>query len=444
MNIIFLVLGILIGAVISWLYFKTKITGGIDDSDLTQKMNDLQNQLLTIDNKYRDADKQKSIAENQIDILQQNFHGKEQEFISEKNSMKDELKTERIKFDAERDKVDKLNERVARAEEVFTKQKEKLAEITQEKEELNKKLLSEFEVIANKILEEKSQKFTDQNKSNLDIILNPLKERIKDFEEKVDKTYKTESTERISLKKEIEMLVSLNKQVSEEANNLSKALKGDVKKQGNWGEIMLEKVLENSGLRKDEEYKTQFSYTDETGSRKQPDVVVMLPDNKHIVVDSKVSLVAYDKNYQNANTLNSPEFVLLFIPIESMFSLAMQADAELFNFAWDRKIVIVSPSTLLATLRTVASVWKQERQTRNAIKIAEESGKLYDKFVGFITDMEKIDKNLNDAKGSYNDAMGKLRNGNGNVIKKVEELKTLGAKTTKAIPEKFLDTDKEI
>lgn len=353
-------------------------------------------------------------------------------------------------------------------------QAEKYSELKSEVDNLNKKYTIEFENLANKILDEKTSKFTEQNKTNLDIILNPLKEKIKEFENKVDATYKAEAAERNSLKGEISSLVKLNQQISAEAANLAKALKGDNKMQGNWGEIILEKILESSGLKKDVEYKTQDSTTNEEGKRILPDVVIYLPDNKHIVVDSKVSLLAYegvvnaetvedkerftkehllslrthvkllsDKNYQSALGINSPDFVLLFIPIESSFGIAVQADQELFSFAWERKIVIVSPSTLLATLRTIASLWKQERQTRNHLEIAKTGGELYDKFTGFVADMLDLGRKLEQGQNTYKDAMNKLVDGRGNVVKQIEKLKDLGAKATKDLPKSLVERAEE-
>ena len=351
---------------------------------------------------------------------------------------------------------------------------EKLKTQREELDKLQKTFSTEFENLANKILEDKSKKFTEQNKTNLDNILNPLKEKIKTFEEKVEKSYNTEAAERNSLKGEIKALVTLNKQISEEANNLAKALKGDSKKQGNWGEIILEKVLERSGLQRGTEYEMQVSFTDEAGKRVQPDAIIYLPDKKHIVVDAKVSLVAYEsfvnaptdeerernlqahvisvknhikglseKNYQSLGQLDTPDFVLLFMPIESSFSLAVQADNELFNYAWERKIVIVSPSTLLATLRTIASIWKQERQTRNALEIAKQSGDLYDKFVGFVEELIVVGRKMTDAKGSYDEAMKKLSTGKGNLIRRAETIKELGAKTTKDIPQPLIERSQD-
>jgi DNA recombination protein RmuC len=276
------------------------------------------------------------------------------------------------------------------------------------------------------------------------------------------------------LRGEIKALITLNKQISDEANNLTKALKGDVKKQGNWGEIILEKILERSGLQKGVEFEMQVSIASEEGKRMQPDTIIYLPDKKHIIIDSKVSLVAYEafvnahtdeereeylhkhvasvkkhidelskKNYQSLEQLNAPDFVLLFMPIESSFGLAVQADNELFNYAWERKIVIVSPSTLLATLRTIASIWKQERQTRNALEIAKQSGDLYDKFVGFVDDLLSLGKKMNEAKNFYDNAMNKLSTGKGNLVSKTEKIKELGAKASKSIPQPLLEKAKE-
>jgi len=307
---------------------------------------------------------------------------------------------------------------------------------------------------------------TAVNQKNMGDVLNPLKEKIELFEKKVDDTYKQGLKDQTDLRAELKKLYDLNSKISEEANNLTKALKGDVKKQGNWGEVVLERILERSGLNEGEQgYQKQFSDTSDDGKRIQPDVVINLPDNKHVIVDSKVSLVAYEKavnandenerlkyvkehllslkshikglsekHYQTARTLNSPDFVLLFIPVESSFSLAIQEDQELFSFAWDLKVVLVSPSTLLATLRTIASIWQQENQTRNAIEIARQGGALYDKFVGFIVDMEKIGKGISATQNNYNDAMNKLHAGSGNLVSRVESIKKLGAKTTKELP----------
>lgn len=345
---------------------------------------------------------------------------------------------------------------------------EKLQQQKADLEERMSYFKNEFEVLANKILEEKTQKFTEQNRTNLDVILNPLKDKIQDFEKKVETAYKTEAAERNSLKGEITALMQLNKQLSDEANKLAQTLRNDNKTQGSWGELMLEKILEYSGLEKDREYKMQYSETNEEGRRLQPDAIVFLPDEKHIIIDAKVSLIAYDahihaqsdeertqflnqhtlsvrnhikmlseKNYQQLKNLNTPDFVLLFMPIESSFGLALQADRELYQFAWDRRIVIVTPSTLLATLKTIASVWKQEKQNRNTREIAEAAGKMYDKFSLFLADLEKINHHLDQTKKVYEEACNKLSTGRGNLIKRAQEIRALGAKVSKELPLSF-------
>ena len=364
------------------------------------------------------------------------------------------------------------NNRATRAEENLKAQREISQKQQQNLEELQQKFTLEFSNIANKLLDEKSAKFTAQNQSNLDQILNPLKANIKSFEEKVEKVYQTEAAERSQLKGVIFQLMDQSKQIQTDANNLTKALKGDNKKQGTWGEIILERVLETSGLVKDREYSIQKSLNSAEGARLQPDVIVNLPDEKNLIVDAKISLVAYErmvsaeeeeekltylkqhllsiknhidglsaKNYQHLYAINSPDFVLLFIPIEASFSVTVQADTELFNYAWDKKVVLVSPTTLLATLRTIASIWKVDRQNKNVFEIAEEAGALYDKFVGFLNDMEKIGKHIEQTQKAHDDAFKKLQYGSGNLIGKVEKIKKLGAKTksNKHIDTKFLD-----
>ena len=359
--------------------------------------------------------------------------------------------------------------RVSKAEEQLIAQRQRLAEQEASIREIQQKFQLEFQNIANKLLEEKSQKFIETNRSSMDILLNPLKENIKAFEEKVDKVYNMEAAERNTLKGVISQLMELNQTISNEAQNLTKALKGDNKKQGNWGEVILERVLERSGLVKDREYRLQASLTDAEGNRLQPDAIIDLPDEKHLIIDSKVSLIAYErlvnaeteeerklyskahvesirghvlnlssKNYHDLYQLNSPDFVLLFVPIESSFSFAVQIDAELFSDAWDKRVVIVSPSTLLATLRTIASIWKQERQNRNVLEIARLSGAMYDKCVGFIGDMEGIGKNIKLSQNAYDSAIGKLTEGNGNLTKTAERIKGLGAKANKQLDQKYI------
>ncbi len=462
MDIIFLIIGILIGAVVVWFYAKSQKS----DSAEVKRANE----------KLFEEEKQKLVLQTQIDNYKNEIAKLAKEIQDEKEYHQSVLAAERSKYEQDlntlRNDFIESTKKLESARTHFQNQEQKIKEQKEEIENLHKKLTIEFENIANKILDEKSQKFTEQNKTNMDIILNPLKDKIKQFEEKVEKAYSEETKERISLKTEIKHLMDLNKQVSDEANNLAKALKGDTKKQGNWGEVILEKVLERSGLIKGQEYQTQFSTSNDEGSRIQPDAVVFLPDNKHVIVDSKVSLVAYEafvnaenendkikflkehvnsvkshvkqlseKSYQTSPDLNTPDFVLLFMPIESAFSVAIQGEQDLFAYAWDSKIVIVSPSTLLATLRTIASIWKQERQTKNALEIAKQSGALYDKFVGFIEDLDKIGKSIETSKNAYDAALNKLKTGSGNLIKRASDIQKLGAKTQKQIPDKFISDD---
>ena len=380
----------------------------------------------------------------------------------EKNRLIDELLYERTQ-------LAQANQSLESARAYYKSQQEKLREQKAEIEQIRTQFQREFENVAEKLLKEKSKEFTDINRSNLDVILNPLKENLKAFEDKVEKVYNMEAAERNTLKGVITQLMDLNKQISDEAQNLTKALKGDNKKQGNWGEVILERVLERSGLVRDQEYRIQAAMQATDGTRYQPDVIIDLPDEKHLIIDSKVSLIAYEKlvnadteddrklfakahvesirghvtglsakKYHDLYKINSPDFVLLFVPIESSFSIAVQLDGELFNYAWDRKVVIVSPSTLLATLRTIASMWKQERQNRNVLEIARLSGDMYDKFVGFLSDMDSIGKNINQTQSAYNNAISKLSEGRGNLTTTAEKIKKLGAKADKQIDQKYI------
>lgn len=355
---------------------------------------------------------------------------------------------------------------------------EKLNEQKQDIEQLQDKFKIEFKNLANEILEEKSQKFTQQNKINMDEILKPLGEKIKDFEKKVEDTYDKGVKDQSDLKVELRRLHDLNLKLDEDAKNLTNALKSDVQKQGNWGEMVLEKILERSGLIKGQEYVLQDSTRNEEGELFKPDVVLYLPDNKHIIIDSKVSLLDYeefvnsddelirtsslkkhvdsikkhikllsDKKYYTLEKFDTPDFVLMFLPIESAFSIAIQTDPNLYNLAWDNRIVIVTPTTLLATLSTVASIWKHEKQTKNALEIARQSGDLYDKFKGFIDDLIDVGNKLRMTQKSYEASMNKLTSGKGNLVSRVERIKKLGAKTSKSIPEKILerlDEDEQI
>ncbi len=350
----------------------------------------------------------------------------------------------------------------------------KLDENKSEVEKLQEKFTKEFENLANKILEEKSKKFTNQNKENIQNILQPLQEKIKGFEDKVDKTHKESIDYHAALRQQIIGLKELNTQMSKETINLTKALKGDSKTQGNWGELVLERVLEKSGLEKDREYYVQQSFTNEEGKRILPDVVIYLPDNKKMVVDSKVSLTAYEqfvnsddetkkeqflkehiaslkrhieqlseKKYEDIYKIESPDFVLLFVPIEPAFAVALNSDTNLYNKAFEKNIVIVTPTTLLATLRTIDTMWNNEKQQKNAIEIARQAGALYDKFDGLLKDLIGIGKKIDASKTDYNAAMNKLVDGRGNLIGSVEKLKKMGAKAKKSLPQNIIDRAEE-
>ena len=327
----------------------------------------------------------------------------------------------------------------------------------------------QFKNLAQEILEEKSKRFTDQNQQNIDTLLKPLNEKILEFKKRVEEVYSDETRERFALQKEIQNLASLNLKMSTEAQNLTKALKGDNKAQGNWGELVLETVLEHSGLRKGFEYDVQDAQIDAQGNRLYPDLVVHLPEKKHLVIDSKVSIAAYSrsietddkdlqakeltahvqsirahmnglsaKKYQDLYGLGSIDFVLMFIPIEPAFLAAMHHQSELFQEALSKNIILVCPSTLLATVRTVAHLWRQEHQNRNALEIARQCASLYDKFVGFVSDLEDVGQRLNQAQHSYGEAYKKLSTGRGNLITSAEKVRALGVKPTKSLPNQLL------
>lgn len=345
---------------------------------------------------------------------------------------------------------------------------EKLSNQKQEIQKLQDQLKEQFENMASRILADNREQLAHTNQERMNLILDPLKERIAAFEKKVDESYKSQSVEQGVLKSEIEKLMLLNQHMSEEARNLTLALKGDNKTQGNWGEMVLERILESSGLSKGQEYILQgedMQLRTEDGQLQKPDVIIRLPEGKHLIIDAKVSLKAYEqfscatteaernsclkmhissikghvkglseKHYHTHKKLHTPDFVLLFLPIEASFSLALGNEGnDLFSYAWERKVVIVSPTTLLATLRTAASIWKYEKQNRNALQIAEEGGRLYDKFYLFVSEMEKVGRHLQQSQDSYQEAMKRLSTGKGNLLDRADKLKSLGIATKKDI-----------
>ena len=330
--------------------------------------------------------------------------------------------------------------------------------------EAKEALSNQFKNLANEILEDKSRKFTEHNALQLDLLLKPLQTKLTEFKEQVSHSYDQEARERFALKNEIERLANLNIKMSDEARSLTNALKGDSKIQGNWGELVLESILESSGLRKGEEYLVQDSHAQADGGRLQPDVIVKLPEGRHLIIDSKVSITAYArhteasdnaiaeqellahiqsirqhiqglsaKNYTGIADLSTVDFVLMFIPIEPAFLSALKAAPNLYQDALSKNIILVCPSTLMATLRTVAHLWRQDQQNKNAMEIARQCANLYDKFVGFVEDLEQIGKRLDQAQSSYHDAFNKLKSGKGNLIKAAERVKELGVKPSKMI-----------
>lgn len=370
----------------------------------------------------------------------------------------------------ERERLLNLNSENSSLKANFRNLQERLAEQKEEVANLQEKFAAEFKNLANEIFEEKSKKFTDQNKVNLDHLLKPLGEKLQEFERKVEQTNKDSLERSTALREQIIGLRDLNERMTKEAENLTKALKGDTKVQGDWGELILERILEKSGLEKGREYFMQESYTNDAGRRLRPDVIIKLPDNKNLIIDAKASLVAYEKyanaesdqereqylkehmlslkahvkglgekNYHQLFDTGTLDYVLMFVPIESAFALLVQHGGDFYNDAHNKNIIIVSPATLIATLRTVSSIWKHEYQNRNALEIARQGGALYDKFTAFVDDLTEVGKSLDKSKMQYGEAMKKLVDGKDNLIRKTERLKELGAKTSKDMNEKILD-----
>lgn len=432
-SLLFLLLGLLIGGLIGWLFTKIRLQDGM---------------------LFKAEVEENYVSKSLHDSVANDIERYRQELAQRENELKNLAAQLSASYQSSRHLEEKL-----------LQQKDEMLRL-QEQSRL------EFENIANKLLEEKSRKFTQQNHQHMQNILTPLKERIKTFEDGVEKRFFEETRDRISLKKEIEHLRLLNEQLSQDANNLASALKGDNKAQGDWGEIQLELLLERAGLQKGIHYESQSSYKDEQGSQKRPDFIINLPENKHLIIDSKVSLVAYEqffhaaddaeqqqylkahinsirqhlkdlssKNYQHLYQINSPDYLMLFIPIEPAFAVAIQEDQRLFLDALDKNVVIVTTSTLLATMRTVAYIWKQEKQKRSVLEIARQSGLLYDKFVAFVDDLRQIGQRIEQTQSSYLDAMNKLSDAKrpgDTLIGKVEKIKELGAKTSKSLPQELL------
>ncbi|MCZ4693195.1 DNA recombination protein RmuC [Ancylomarina euxinus] len=447
MEFLYIAIGILKGMLIAWLILRKKL----NFAAATHR-----EELLIKENAF-------ILEKSELDQSRMRFEERANNLQNEKQVLQNEISTER-------EKNEKLNRSISISSTERKNLEEKLENQKIELEELQKRFTTEFENIANKILKENSKEFTSSNQKNMDEILSPIKEKLISFEKKVEETYDKELRDKISLREEVKKLYDLNTRISDEANNLTKALKGDVKKQGNWGEVVLERILERSGLTRGQEYDREVVMKNGDGQSIRPDVIIRLPEEKHIIVDSKVSLVAYerfvnaandeerehfqkehiisfkthikglaDKHYQSSDSINTPDFVLMFVPIESSFAVAVQADQELFGYAWDNKVVVVSPSTLLATLRTISSIWKQENQNKNVMEIARQGGALYDKFVSFVEDLIKLGKQMDGSQKLYQESMKKLYDGTGNLVGRAEKIRTLGAKVKKKLPQALLD-----
>lgn len=384
--------------------------------------------------------------------------------------LQDQVQTTGKELQAAVEKIAALRETVSRLETQLKEEQSQHQEKIRLLEDAREKMSLEFRNLANEIFEKKGRDFTESNRENIENILKPLREKIQQFEKKVEDTYDKESKERFSLAREIKGLQELNARISEDAVNLTNALKGESKTQGVWGEFILVRLLEQSGLRKGREYDIQVSLKTPEGGKQQPDVVIHLPENKDVIIDSKVSLTAYEryysetdeakrnealrqhilsirnhirslseKNYQNLEGVRTLDFIMMFLPVEAAFALAVEHDQTLFTEAFDRNIALVGPTTLMATLRTIQNIWRYEDQNKNALEIANRAGKLYDKFVGFTEDLEKIGNHLEQTQTSYENARKKLSSGHGNLVTNVEKLRILGAKASKSLPENLLD-----
>ncbi len=430
---LYLVFGIVIGALLMWLYLN----------------------FMRLKAQQRDG----------------NYRSQMQEKL---NLLTTEFQESKKTTDNQRQKIIELTENLAEERAKFTELRHRLVEKEQDSDtkvqQLQKQFSYQFELLAEKIFDEKSERFIFQNKNELAQILNPLQDRLKDFETKVQSMYENEAKERFSLEKELKNLVELNYELSNEANKLTNALKGQAKMRGNWGEMVLESLLEQSGLTLNQEFFVQKSFRDTNGKLFQPDVLIRYPKNRYIVIDSKVSLVAYEefcnsenaqvqkdaakahvrslkmhinslasKNYQNLPELNSLDFVLMFIPIESAYLTGLQTNKELWQYAYERKVLPVGPVNLIVVLKMISILWQHEMQNKNAREIAEKSGALYDKFVGLVADLIEVGHKMEQAQTQYRGAMNKLHTGKGNLIRRVENLKELGAKTKKSLPKSLVE-----
>jgi DNA recombination protein RmuC len=478
-----LLAGLLIGALVSWLVQRERLLAAvrqsvaenqIEQARLSERLNAAQEEKSRAIAAHFALQQQAAVWRDQLD----SSRDERAQMLERATGLAEHLNAlqqEKAALAMLRDQLTieqrRLSNRVAELDSLLVSERSQSEEKLQLLRGAEEQLSTRFKILASEILEDKTKRFTEQNQTNLNQLLEPLKLKLTEFQGKVEEVYVSEGKDRSALSEQVKQLMALNNQLSKDAHNLTSALKGQSKAQGNWGELILERVLEASGLRKGHEYDVQESHTREDGTRAQPDVVVHLPEDRHLIVDAKMSLTAYEyhanaeseaqrdaalrrhldsvrghikelaeKNYQQLYGLQSLDFVLMFIPVEPAFMLAISHDSELWQDAWRRNVLLVSPSTLLFVVRTVAHLWRQEQQNRNAQDIASRGAELYDKLVGFVEDLDKLGERLNQAKDVYDKAYGKFTTGRGNVIRQAEMLKVMGVKPSKQLPQKLSES----
>jgi DNA recombination protein RmuC len=445
MEVFLIIVGLVVGSVSVWFIQRNRLAS---KSISLEKAEELESKIRSLELEKAQKDEKIKNIEDDLSTTK--------ETLANTQKVETELRERLVREETERSSAEK---RIREQREEFDKVKEQL------------KL--DFQNLANSILEEKTKKFTEQNKENLDNLLKPLGEKIKEFKQKVENTHETQTRDSVTLREKIKQLTELNVRMSEEANNLTNALKGQSKTMGNWGELILETILENSGLKKGKEYLIRESFRKGGGGRSQPDVIINLPEKKHLVIDSKVSLVAYErycstlendgngdvhlkdhiasirthindlskKNYQDLYQISAPDFVMMFVPLDPALIIALQNERNLFMDAFNKGIFLVCPATLLFALRTVAVLWKREKQNANAMEIARRGGALYDKFVGFYEQLINLGTCIRKTQECYDDSLNKLKTGKGNLIRQVEMIKELGARSSKSLPNEAVEDE---